>query len=206
MRLDVSNLGLKNLNRFGNIRIMEAKKKIYIVTYGEYSDYSIDRVFSTEEKAKEYLDTKDDDYRLEEYDIDEPIERKEMVYCVYFGLEEKGTAKAEMCDWQRNKVGMIRVGKRIMSKPYLEIYVKSDSKERAIKIASERYGAVKANEKIMFPYLRYDILKEMGVVFDYNETAYFDFKTGEAVLYEGQKLDETNPFSKLVKVRRMKGE
>lgn len=185
---------------------MEAKKKIYIVTYGEYSDYSIDRVFSTEEKAKEYLDTKDDDYRLEEYDIDEPIERKEMVYCVYFGLEEKGTAKAEMCDWQRNKVGMIRVGKRIMSKPYLEIYVKSDSKERAIKIASERYGAVKANEKIMFPYLRYDILKEMGVVFDYNETAYFDFKTGEAVLYEGQKLDETNPFSKLVKVRRMKGE
>ena len=27
--------------------------KVFIVTSGEYPDYSIDRVFSTEEKAKE---------------------------------------------------------------------------------------------------------------------------------------------------------
>jgi hypothetical protein len=33
--------------------------KIFIVTTGEYSDYSIDRVFSTRQKALEYLDTKD---------------------------------------------------------------------------------------------------------------------------------------------------
>ena len=29
--------------------------KIYIVTSGEYSDYAIDAVFSTEEKAHEYI-------------------------------------------------------------------------------------------------------------------------------------------------------
>ena len=29
--------------------------KVFIVTSGEYSDYGIDRVFSTEEKAKEWV-------------------------------------------------------------------------------------------------------------------------------------------------------
>ena len=29
--------------------------RVFIVTSGEYSDYGIDRVFSTEEKAKEWV-------------------------------------------------------------------------------------------------------------------------------------------------------
>lgn len=51
------------------------ENKVFVVTTGEYSDYSIDRVFSTRQKAVEYLDTKDDNYTLEVFDIDEPIER-----------------------------------------------------------------------------------------------------------------------------------
>ena len=58
----------------------EKKQQIFIITTGEYSDYSIDRVFSTRKKALEYLDTKDDEYTLEVFDLDEPIERKTQIY------------------------------------------------------------------------------------------------------------------------------
>ena len=53
------------------------EEKIYIITQGEYSDYSIKACFSTREKAEEYLKivektVKDweDWYRIEEYPLD----------------------------------------------------------------------------------------------------------------------------------------
>ena len=67
----------------------EEKKQIYIVTTGEYSDYRIDRVFTTRQNAVEYLDTKDDNYTLEEYDLDEPIVRKTQVYRICFLIDKK---------------------------------------------------------------------------------------------------------------------
>lgn len=59
--------------------------KVYIVTSGEYSDYGIDRVFSTEEKAKEWVDVITSmyggNYNIEQYKLDAPIpERKEYLF------------------------------------------------------------------------------------------------------------------------------
>ncbi len=59
--------------------------KVYIVTSGEYSDYGIDRVFSTEEKAKEWIDIITSmyggNYNIEQYELDAPIpERKEYLF------------------------------------------------------------------------------------------------------------------------------
>ena len=59
--------------------------KVFIVTSGEYSDYGIDRVFSTEEKAKEWVDVitsmYDGNYNIEQYELDAPIpERKEYLF------------------------------------------------------------------------------------------------------------------------------
>ncbi len=59
--------------------------KVYIVTSGEYSDYGINRVFSTEEKAKEWVDVITSmyggDYDIEQYELDAPIpERKEYMF------------------------------------------------------------------------------------------------------------------------------
>lgn len=53
--------------------------KIYIVTSGSYSDYGINCVFSTKEKADEYVKMKNlsdrwEDYNVEEYDVDKPYE------------------------------------------------------------------------------------------------------------------------------------
>lgn len=59
--------------------------KVFIVTSGEYSDYGIDRVFSTEEKAKEWVDVITSmyggNYNIEQYKLDAPIpERKEYMF------------------------------------------------------------------------------------------------------------------------------
>lgn len=59
--------------------------KVYIVTSGEYSDYGIDRVFSTEEKAKEWVKVITSmyggNYDIEQYELDAPIpERKEYMF------------------------------------------------------------------------------------------------------------------------------
>ena len=59
--------------------------KVFIVASGEYSDYGIDRVFSTEEKAKEWVDVITSmyggNYNIEQYELDAPIpERKEYLF------------------------------------------------------------------------------------------------------------------------------
>lgn len=51
--------------------------KVFIVTSGEYSEYGIDRVFSTEEKAKEFIRVTMDLYggtfNIEPYELDAPM-------------------------------------------------------------------------------------------------------------------------------------
>lgn len=59
--------------------------KVYIVTSGEYSGYGINRVFSTEEKAKEWIEVitsmYDGNYNIEPYELDVPIPvRKGFLY------------------------------------------------------------------------------------------------------------------------------
>lgn len=48
--------------------------KIFIVTSGEYSDYHIDAVFSTEENAKKYAELHPGRFAdIEEFDVDEDM-------------------------------------------------------------------------------------------------------------------------------------
>ena len=59
--------------------------KVYIVTSGEYSDYGIYRVFSSEEKAKGWIEVITSmyggNYNIEQYELDAPIpERKEYLF------------------------------------------------------------------------------------------------------------------------------
>ena len=65
------------------------ENKVFVITTGEYSDYRIERVFSTRKKALEYLDTKDDEYTMEVFDLDESIERKTQIYEISFELDKK---------------------------------------------------------------------------------------------------------------------
>ena len=168
----------------------------FIVTSGVYSDYKIERVFSTKEKALEYIDTKDDSYKLEEFDIDEPVVRESRVYEVSFDLEKKQVHNVRIM-WSQIYKDLIIIKSRF---PYIRetlcIYVESDSRERALKVASERYGAIIANERTMYSYLRLRIIGHLGNA----RTAHYDFNTGEMVLLDNDALTvEVPPF---VKVRR----
>lgn len=172
-------------------------EKVYIVTSGEYSDYSIEQVFSTKEKALEYLDTQDDAYRLEEYLLDEPIRRNERVFYIQFSLPKKEVLYVgSSTDIRMN--GLIRFAPSKYGYPErLEIYISSDSRKRAIKVASERYGVIVALEKMKYPYLRIPLVE----IFGFQETPYFDYGTGELVLMPMQKLITELP--EYVRVRKI---
>ncbi len=172
------------------------ENKIFVVTSGEYSDYRIERVFSTRKKATEYLDTKDDEYTLEVFDLDEPIERKTQIYEISFELDKKKVWNVSIAFDKRYK-DMIHIGGRYFNnRKTLDIYVESDSRKRALKIASERYGAIIAGEQTMYPYLRVGVLRHYSSMCP----AFFDFKTGELVLFDNQELSVELPT--FIKVRK----
>lgn len=172
------------------------ENKIFVVTTGEYSDYTIDRVFSARKKALEYLDTKDDEYTLEVFDLDEPIERRTQLYNISFELDKKKVRRVRTYYDKRLK-DLIHIGGQYFNKvKTLDIYIESDSRKRALKIASERYGAIIAGEQTMYPYLRVGIIRDYGG----NVPAFFDFYTGELVLIDGHQLAVELP--SFIKVRR----
>jgi hypothetical protein len=172
------------------------ENKVFVITTGEYSDYTIDRVFSTRRKANDYLDTKADSYRLEVFDLDEPVERKTQIYEISFELDKKKVWSGRtMCDVRYKDT--IHIGGRYLNnRKILDIYVESDSRKRALKIASERYGAIIASEQTMYPYLRVGVLRHYSSMCP----AFFDFKTGEMVLFDREELAVELP--DFIKVRR----
>ena len=175
----------------------EKKQQIFIITTGEYSDYTIDRVFSTRQKAVEYLDTQDDNYRLEVFDLDEPIERRTQLCEISFQLDKKKVWRVST-HYDKRLKDMIHIGGRYFrNMKTIDIYVESDSRKRALKIASERYGAIIAGEQTMYPYLRVGVLRHYGNMVP----AYFDFHTGELVLFDDQQLAVELP--SFIKVKRI---
>lgn len=173
----------------------EKNKMIYIVTSGEYSDYTIERVFSTEAKAREYLDTKGDDYRIEVFDVDEPVVREEQTFRIVFGVDgDYIGVSVPVSDYKADLIHFITTWH---DEKLLEIYVKSDSRDRALNVASERFGAIIANQATMYPYLYVDAIKRINKL----EPAYFDFKTGELVLFDYEQLCVYLP--DFIKVKRI---
>ena len=128
------------------------EKKIYIVTSGEYSDYGIDAVFTTKEKAVDYVEQHGTDYNIEEYSLDEEVEKKTQLWCIEFCVENGKLCEACPTSYDRNKVVdtcyiFDSFGYR-KYEPYIRFYIDADSMDRAVKIARERFAAVKANEYI----------------------------------------------------------
>lgn len=75
--------------------------KVYVVSSGEYSDYQIRGIFSTFEKACEFVETgkrdsthdggnawKYEHVEIEEHGLDEPIENVHAVYSAHISLKD----------------------------------------------------------------------------------------------------------------------
>ena len=152
-------------------------KKIYVVTEGEYSDYHIDAVFSTKEKAVEYIGQHGTDYSIEEYDLDEEVVKEERLWRVEFDIENGKLVTSYPTTYQveENRDTCI-VSEYLASKRrYITFFVDADTVDRAIKIASERYASVKANEYIWIRLTRpYEVFR-----YGHNNFERFNVKTNE---------------------------
>jgi hypothetical protein len=126
-------------------------KKIYIVTSGEYSDYRIEAVFTTKEKAVSYVEQHGTYYNIEEYDLDEEVEKKTQLWNIVFCVEDGKLHDATPTSYNRNELVdtcSIFDTFNMKKETYICFYIDADSMDRAVKIARERFGAVKANEYI----------------------------------------------------------
>lgn len=132
---------------------MKANKKIYIVTSGEYSDYQIEAVFSTKEKANDFVQQHGTDYNIEEYDLDEEVVNETKVWRIEFDTCTNKMTRAFIVENTAPIVDKLKdtciVEEYIPSpRQYMILIVDAGSMNHAVKIARERFAAVKANEYI----------------------------------------------------------
>ena len=169
---------------------MEEKKIIYLVTSGCYSDYMVERVFSTRELAETYVDAEcvSRGAEIEEYPLDEPVKRRMSLRRIRIRMKDKYTKVADPNEL-RSRVDTFTFVDGESGDSYIDFVIESDSSERAIKIASERFGAVIANEQVCYPFLRTRIVEQ------YRQTRYphYNFNNGNIVLFDDQHLAQTMP-------------
>lgn len=124
------------------------EKKIYIVTRGEYSDYKIYAIFTTKEKANAYIQQNGTEYNIEEYNLDKEVKKKTQLWRIIFNIEDGKLYEASPISCDRNKVVDTCYIKFLWKKITIIFYIDADAMNRAVKVASERFAAVKANEYI----------------------------------------------------------
>lgn len=124
------------------------EKKIYIVTSGEYSDYTIERVFSTKEKANEFIQQHGTDYRIEEYVVDEEkVKKEEKIWDVEIDIDDNSVIQSIPRNFLCREEGTCEYHEYFWN-DVVDLCVKADSMDKAIKIAKERYFAIKSNDYI----------------------------------------------------------
>lgn len=150
------------------------ENKIYIVTSGEYSEYHIDAVFSTQEFAEDYIQQNGTDYVIEEYNLDEEIDRNTKLWKVEFDINDGKLKDARVRDYREDDFRDTCKVSDYSDCSLINFFVDADTMNKAVKIASERFAAVKANEYIWLRLTRpYDI--HYGV----NKYETFNIKTNE---------------------------
>lgn len=153
--------------------------KVYIITYGDYSDYTICAVFSTRDKAEEYIQQHGDTYRIEEYSVDEEIEQSE-IWSVEIGLYSHKIKRCEWCDdnWSRERVDKFRVFDPLFSDSEwsIKLLLRADSMNRAVKVANERVAQIVANKDIFYASAFNKVERGIFRIQDYPWT---DYNTGK---------------------------
>lgn len=164
--------------------------KVYIVTSGEYSDYHIDRVFSTKEKAQEYVDHIGSDWRdIEEYNLDEETPRGVFGYGVIF---YKDRTQAELVDDLGDNIYTRKDTLRWSAgyEPNVTFIVEAKNAPHAVKIASERFMQVKAMQ-YLFPRLKEECVGNGRHGYVLKTTPVYDYNTKEIILGSGDFIIES---------------
>lgn len=163
------------------------ERKVYVVMYNDCPESQIEAIFSTKEKAEEFLDTKGDEYIIEEWPVDSEFKKENNIYCVEV-IYGSGIILNSRISFQYEKKDCVEIG-FTMGHEVLRIYVESDSSSKANKIAAERYADIKRNEKEKYPHLQ-----EKCVIFTlfpkyyYTEYPIYHYPGGEIVLHGDREL------------------
>lgn len=165
--------------------------KVYIVTQGDYSEYHIERVFSTRDKAQEYLDhIGNNDCDIEEYNIDEETPRGVFAYRVEISDNDKPATVSLMAftTYPNCRKDAFGIGQGMFA-TYTWFNIEAKDAPQAIKIASERLMQIKA-----MPYL-FPRLKEECVCTKYlsgyvmRNMPVYNYITKEILLDDNQYLE-----------------
>lgn len=137
-------------NRNSNYSDMGGLDKIYIVTAGDYSDYHIEAVFSTKEKAKEFVQHNGMKYRIKEYALDGKPDLGVKIWYVSIDIDNNKVINAEVCIMKGSEFELKDecVIRSFLREKRCSLYIETDTMNRAIKIAKERYFALKSNQYI----------------------------------------------------------
>ena len=153
--------------------------KVYIITYGNYSDYSICAVFSTRDKAEEYIQQHGNVFRIEEHLLDEAVEQSE-IWSVEIGIS---THKVKQCEsvsdsWYNERVDKFRIFEPVLSSDEwsIKIVLRADSMNRAIKVANERVAQIVANKDLFYTSAFNKV--EWGI-FGIRDYPWVDYNTGK---------------------------
>lgn len=163
--------------------------KVYIVTSGIYSDYHIDRVFSTREKAQEYLDHigNYENADIKEYNLDEETPRGVFGYCVTISNSD-GEATVYRIDFNnfpcKRKDAFRWVPAQFHLPDRILFNIEAKDAPHAVKIASERLAQIKA-----MPYL-FPLLETKCVCNGYSkQTPIYEYNKKEIVLDKDEWLE-----------------
>lgn len=153
--------------------------KVYIITYGDYSDYSICAVFSTRDKAEEYIQQHGNTFRIEEHLLDEAVEQSE-IWCVEIGILSHKIRQCESCSdsWSNGRVDKFRIFNPVFqnSEWSVKMFLRADSMNRAIRVANERVAQIVANKDVF--YARAFNKVERGI-FRIQDYPWTDYNTGK---------------------------
>lgn len=161
--------------------------KVYIVTSGDYSDYHIDRVFSTRERAREFVDHMGACYEIEEYDLDEETPRGVFGYRVSIYEDHTEVELTDPAYDTYMRKDSLRWEERFL--PHMIFVVEAKDAPHAVKIASERLARIKA-EPYLFPRLKERCVVVVREYFGYVQrtTPVYDYNTKEILLDERERL------------------
>jgi hypothetical protein len=121
--------------------------KVYMVTSGDYSSFGVDGIFSTKEKAQEFIDYITKGNPEHDYHPPEPIEVDEPLSYVgskdlwqgYMDIDGNHIIEPKICNdqykWIDHYEFAIFKNKEILGLNYI---VKAESREKAIKIANDK--------------------------------------------------------------------
>jgi len=112
-------------------------EKVYIVTSGSYSDYSIDAVFSTQAPAEKFANFYGDG-RVEEHDLDPEVPERHPRWSVTMDRDGNDAEAHKTGEWDSEPGRLIRRSTNLGMLHYFKCTIDCENETQAVKAANER--------------------------------------------------------------------